>query len=199
MTWTTTKKAFVPIAVMTFNTCAVANSSLDLDYDLQSFNNEQKTSITNFCKGHWLTSNTETKLINNTSELIGVSDIIKQVKIGMGLPNKEIAKIFGVTRQTLYNHLKSDANVNANTRQRSMILKSIFDKLTAIFEKSPAAMAKNFTMNEQSLLDLLSKEELEFEKIIDFSKALNKRMYQHNSVSNSVSNDITLIELTRHS
>ena len=118
------------------------------------------------------------------------------------MPNKDIAKIFGVTRQTLYNYLKqSDKNsvINPNTLERSLMLKKVAKNLSGIFNKSPGAMAKNFTIEEQSLLDLLSEEDLNIDKISIFAVKLSKRMSQHSSSSDSVSNNITLMELTRHS
>ncbi len=208
MTWTTTeKKSTLPVIIMgalAFNTCVSANELLYSDVErLPDYTDEKSVKIRNLSGDHWLTINTETEHVDEDEhKLVGISDVIKHIKVGLGLPNKDIAKIFGVTRQTLYNYLKqSDKNsvINPNTLERSLMLKKVAKNLSGIFNKSPGAMAKNFTIEEQSLLDLLSEEDLNIDKISIFAVKLSKRMSQHSSSSDSVSNNITLMELTRHS
>jgi len=132
---------------------------------------------------------------------ISVSDVIKKVKINLGLPNKDVAQIFGVTRQTVYNYTKQSEikhTVNADTLERTLELDEIFTNLEKIFSKSPGAMAKNFTFQGESLLNLLSKRELDVDQITLCAQQLAKRMTEYSSGSNAIEFDISIAELTRH-
>lgn len=208
MTWTTTEKqSSLPViifGVLAFNTCASANEPLYNNIEqLYNFTDERRVSIGNLSGDHWLTINTVIDHVGEDAhELVEISDIIKQIKVVLGLPNKDIAKIFGVTRQTLYNYLKQSADnnvINSNTLERSLLLKTVAENLSNIFVKSPGAMAKNLTIEGQSLLGLLSEKYLNINKISTFAVKLSERISQHSNSSGSVSNDITLMELTRYS
>lgn len=201
MGWTTTHNktstAIMIAGAMAFNTYAAIDESTRLD-----LSNTSKE-VNNLCGDVWLSTNTNIKkdVDNKVKEIIGVSDVIKKVKINLGLPNKDVAQVFGVTRQTVHNYTKQSEikhTVNADTLERALQLDEIFTNLEKIFSKSPGAMAKNFTIQGESLLNLLSKSELNTDQISSFAYQLSKRMMANSSDSNAINSDLSLAELTRH-
>jgi len=198
MDWTTTKThALIVAGAMAFNTYAAIDELPQLDL--------AKTSekVNNLHGNVWLSTNayTQNDIDNKVQEIIGVSDVIKKVKVNLGLPNKDVAQVFGVTRQTVHNYTKQSEikhTVNADTLERTQQLDEIFINLNEIFSKSPGAMAKNFTIQGESLLNLLSKKELNADQIASFACQLEKRMMENSSGSNAMDRDISLAELTRH-
>ncbi len=129
-----------------------------------------------------------------------IADKISAVKIALGLPNKDIAEIYKVARQSLHNYQKySDVehNVKQQTRERSIILDDIIQEIRPLFKRSPGAMAKNFTYNGESLLSLLSQEELNKAKIFKLASLLTERMQKNSKNSDRLTNGLTLNDLTR--
>lgn len=202
MTWSTTMptpQSVLLASVMAFTTSVGETPTFDFDELL----GKNSLKVNNFENDYWISANTESgkNSERETADIVGVADIIMQVKTGLGLPNKDIANIFRVTRQTLHNYTKqlgSDHAVNAHTRDRAIKLNDITKHLNEIFEKSPGAMAKNFTIADHSLLDLMSKNHLNSKEIVAFSKKLAERMSEFSSGSDSLQSDKTLMELTRH-
>ena len=150
----------------------------------------------------WLYSFTSQDFdLNNKSELnvVSVSEIIKRAKIQLGLPNKDLADVFLVSRQTIQTYLKgSDKShaVNNQTKERALSVLKVLDLIEDNFGKSPGAMAKNYTVEDNSLLDLLSREELEVDKIIELSKVLGK-ILSNPTHNNLPEKDSALFDLTR--
>ncbi|WP_019029475.1 hypothetical protein [Colwellia piezophila] len=202
MYWTTTTTpkihaAIIVAGAMAFNTCIATDEFPVFDSD------EVTLEVNNLHGAIWRSTNAFTKqpADKKAQEVIGVSDVIKVVKVALGLPNKDVAQIFGVTRQTVHNYMKQSSinhAVNADTLERTQFLNEIFQKLSTIFEKSPGAMAKNFTIQGESLLNLLSKSDLNIDQISSFAYQLSKRMAENNLSSNAMDSDVTLAELTRH-
>lgn len=141
-----------------------------------------------------LASNAEQK-----ADVVSVSEIVKRAKVQLGLPNKDIASIFLVSRQTIQAYLKgSDKShtVNNQTKKRALSILDVLDSIRDYFEKSPGAMAKNYTIDNFSLLDLLSKEVLEVDRIQTISRELGRKL--SSTVSSGLTiNDETLFDLTR--
>ena len=201
MDWTTTHHkthaAIIVAGAMAFNTYAAMEEPPQLDLS------NTAEEVNNLHGNVWLSTNAYTKkdVDNKVQEIIGVSDVIKKVKINLGLPNKDVAQVFGVTRQTVHNYTKQSEikhTVNADTLERTLQLDEIFTNLEKVFSKSPGAMAKNFTIQGESLLNLLSKRELNAAQITSFAYQLAKRMMENSSGSNAIDSDISLAELTRH-
>lgn len=200
MEWTTTQQtqaAIIVAGAIAFNTYAAMDELPQLDLSNTS------EEVNNLHGNIWLSTNAFTKkdVDNKDQEIIGVSDVIKRVKINLGLPNKDVAQVFGVTRQTVHNYTKQSEikhAVNTDTLERTIQLNNIFTNLEKIFSKSPGAMAKNFTIHGESLLNLLSKSELDADQITSFAYQLAKRMTENSSGSNALDSDNSLAELTRH-
>jgi DNA-binding XRE family transcriptional regulator len=166
------------------------------------------TYVVNFVGEYWSTANTNVDGGPVPSErqdvaALGIGDVIQKAKVSLGLPNKDIARIFGVTRQTLYSYSKgldSERTANTQTRQRVFQLTPVLERLEAIFSKSPGAMAKNYVVDGVTLFDLLARDELEFDSICQVAHVLNEKLEKiaHSSARPSVSGDETLHELSKH-
>jgi ribosome-binding protein aMBF1 (putative translation factor) len=133
------------------------------------------------------------------ADVVSVSEIVKRAKVQLGLPNKDIADIFLVSRQTIQTYLKgSDTShaVNNQTKKRALHVLEVLESIKDNFEKSPGAMAKNYTIDNSSLLDLLSAQNLEVNKIQTISRELGKKLSSTAS-SGQTNNNETLFDLTR--
>ncbi len=159
------------------------------------------TSSNEYEKGVGWRSSKSNELNNreeNTAELTHIAEVISKVKIATGLPNKDIADIFKVTRQTLYTHLKkSDQKhkINQQTISRMADLEKIIVRISPLFSRSPGAMAKNYLLNGVSLFDLLKEDNLNTGKIFSLAEALVVKMDAGNPTGKQV-NIETLHDLT---
>jgi len=164
--------------------------------EIYSVHHEQVTS--NLVDDHWVSVSPYMIEPSNESKVISISEIILMVKSTLGLPNKDIANILGVTRQTLHSYANgADANqkMNRSTYERVLLLNEIVTELTNKFSQSPGAMAKNYTIEGRTLLDLLKEEQIDVRKVLLFSEQLSNKMKSIPSSSNS--DDNTLYNLTR--
>jgi hypothetical protein len=171
--WNSTKKA-VTVGI------ALATSNIPVGYELNSYlavHHEQV--VSNLNDGYWNSVDTQAEKTGSDAQLLSVSGIIGFVKTSLGLPNKDIASIFGVTRQTLHTYSKGgDAvqTLNRATKERALTLNEIVNKIAPKFSRSPGAMAKNYTFEGESLIQLLTSDNLEVVKIIRLSEKLSESM-----------------------
>ena len=86
--------------------------------------------------------------------------------------------------------------VNNQTKKRALHVLEVLESIKDNFEKSPGAMAKNYTIDNSSLLDLLSVQNLEVNKIQTISRELGKKLSSTAS-SGQTNNNETLFDLTR--
>lgn len=164
-------------------------SSYDVFHDQDS---------SNYDNGRWHSVNLYGQQRSEEPTLVGIADIISFVKMSLGLPNKDIAAIFGVTRQTLHSYV-TDAgttqSIKPSTRERVITLYEVIKEVTLMFSHSPGAMSKNYMIAGCSLLDLLIAEKLDITKILQHSKLLAEKMDK--IPSSSSKDDSTLHSLTR--
>lgn len=143
------------------------------------------------------TVNPEEKGNIGDTQPLSIAEIILLAKDSLGLPNKDIASILRVSRQTLHTYKDSNTSqtLNLMTMKRAITIDGVMKKIAPKFRRSPGAMAKNFTFEGESLLQLLESDELNVDKIVSLADKLSESM---NSVShsNSINND-TLHSLTR--
>lgn len=111
---------------------------------------------------------------------VGITDVISELKLGLGLPTKDIAAILQVSRQTLYAYQKSaetQNTMNKSTKERSIEIYGLMKSIRQILPKSPGPLAKNvFGPDGKSLLDLLSNSTLDGGAIEAMASELAKRM-----------------------
>lgn len=165
--------------------------------------------LSNFDENHMILSNENNywssyyhnsieKNMSNADSKVDVSDIINLVKTTLGLPNKDIADIFKVTRQTLHNYKNENSHaLHEQNLLRVRKLKVIFDDVANIVDKSPGALSKTYIINEQSFFDLLIADDLDEESIIAFAKEIKLKMEFKSKILRENDN-ISLFNLTRH-
>lgn len=130
--------------------------------------------------------------------MISIADLIEFVKVSLGLPNNDIAKIFRISRQTLYAYKNSASDqhtVDASNKERALILSGIINEIRPKFPYSPGAMAKNYMMDGKSLVDLLSADELNIPSIVRIADSLASKISSHLLDATFV-NEISLYQLT---
>lgn len=96
---------------------------------------------------------------------VSAAEIIDAAKRVTGLSIKDLAAIFNVSRQTLYNYRKSEEAINERNWSR---LRSVDERIKVIAEllpHSPGTLMKRVTLEGASLYDLLCAEELDAEYI----------------------------------
>jgi hypothetical protein len=164
--------------------------------------------LNNFDENHIILNETNSwssyyhnSIEENTSHAdskVDVSDIINLVKTTLGLPNKDIADIFKVTRQTLHNYKNENSHaLHEQNLLRVRKLKVIFDDVANIVDKSPGALSKTYIINEQSFFDLLIADDLDEESIISFAKEIKLKMEFKSKILRE-NDSIALFNLTRH-
>ncbi|MCZ7836160.1 hypothetical protein [Atlantibacter hermannii] len=155
-------------------------------------------SISNAFDDFWSTVATDKKVDGSGEQIVGISEIIALTKTTLGLPNKDIAEIFGITRQTLHNYANGgdlNQSLNKNTRQRALALRQIIGDIRVFFKHSPGAMAKNYTIEGKSLLNCLVSHDLNYDEIKFFASQLAARMESNQATFKA--DDKTLYSLTR--
>lgn len=136
--------------------------------------------VSNLGQTHWNTTNSDKVEVDSVHEgVVSISEIIALTKVTLGLPNKDVADIFGITRQTLHTYSNGGdltQNINKHTRGRALALFDIINDVKGKFKNSPGAMAKNYTIEGRSLLDYLTSEKLCADEIIEFCDRLAAKM-----------------------
>ncbi|WP_375058399.1 hypothetical protein [Zobellella sp. DQSA1] len=133
-------------------------------------------------------------------EFIDISSVVVKLKNMLGLPNKDVAAIFRVTRQTLHSYTKESvltARVSEKVLERSKSIAALIERLDPIFETSPGSLAKNYYYQGSSLFDLMIEEEFNQEKIFKVSAFLSEKIKEAKSKSNVSGNNNTLYALTK--
>jgi len=117
----------------------------------------------------YLTSIVESKGNNfGYSKTVDVIDKIKALKVALGLSNTAVSDILQITRQSLHSYLNTpgyDKNIHPKTLVRAIELEKVTQLIQQYLDRSPSALAKNISVNGDSLFDLLKKDQLEFDKI----------------------------------
>lgn len=138
--------------------------------------------------------------------ILDIGDIVKAVKSGLGLPDKDIAEIFHVSRQTIHTYRTqepSSINLKEQTLDRANRIYEIIGEINKIFDKSPGPAAKNIQINQTSLFDLLCKEDADIEKILNVSYLLEDKIQKdrqilHAKRDSDSERKRTLHSLTKH-
>lgn len=166
-----------------------------LDHDSKYVNHVSENVWTSYNN-----SKDSSRFLNSVEDKVDVADIVDLVKVALGLPNKDIAEVFKVTRQTLHNY-KNQNESNHNLHEQNLVrvkkLKNIFDELSGIFEKSPGALSKTYMVNNHTLFDLLTTDNLNQDSIIDLANQLKIKMESKSKIHRN-SDDISLLNMTSH-
>lgn len=200
--WSTSPATQIPLVVAGMIAFSSAMAASNIEELLPRLEAKEYVEVDNLENNQWVTINVAAANEQQPADLdiVGVEDIIRSIKVALGLPNKDIAQIFGVTRQTIHNYLNNGSqNINQATLARTQQLKAIFSDPRIEFAKSPGAMAKNYVANGESLLSLLSKDDLEAEEILRLAEQLSDRMLStpHAGSPLPASSERALTELTK--
>ncbi len=158
--------------------------------------------------GAWENVNFEKDVVEN-NDLDNIVDLVmkvNEVKMALGLPDKDIASTLRVTRQTLYNYRTQEpSTINAKDHilKRADELYFITKKFNNIFEQSPGPGAKNIIINNVTLLDLLSTDVLNQDRIIKFARKLANKINEDRNISHvkratDIERKRNLYNLTKH-
>jgi len=113
-----------------------------------------------------------------------------------GLSLKDLAIVYGVSRQTLYNYKKETDHPNGANWKRLQQIDEKISILARILPVSPGALAKRFSNRQgETLLSLLQQEETDIEQLKALASQLAEQM---NSAAPVIQHQATLDELTRH-
>jgi|SRR5690554_2498300 len=130
--------------------------------------------------GSWVTANT----------------MILRAQTITGLSLKDLAAVYGVTRQTLYNYKKQTDQSNSSNWKRLQKIDKSMAELEQILPASPGALAKRFANeNGETLLSLLQQENPDVDKLKALAAKLAEKMDKTAPVTR---HQTTLDELTRH-
>lgn len=113
-----------------------------------------------------------------------------------GLSLKDLAAVYGVTRQTLYNYKKQTDQPNSSNWRRLQQIDNSMAELEQILPASPGAFAKRFANeNGETLLSLLQQTTPDVDKLKALAAKLAEKMDKTAPVTRY---QTTLDELTRH-
>ena len=196
--WNTASVKSVVLGAIVWCCSSPAHSIRSLD--VHSLNSKYENYVSE--NGTWTSYESSLKnsdLLDRVEDKVDVADIVDFVKVTLGLPNKDIAEVFQVTRQTLHNY-KSQDESNHNLHEQNLVrvknLKKIFDGLSGFFPKSPGALCKTYMVNNHTLLDLLTADNLDQNAIFNIASLLKEKMEFKSKIHRN-NDDISLLNMTR--
>ncbi len=131
-----------------------------------------------------------------TVDLAQAATIIDRAKRITGLSVKDLAPVFNVTRQTLYNFRKAQDTISDRNWQRLLMVDKEMDAISSLLPSSPGALAKHYTVNGDTLHGLLTAPQLDSSRIYHVASALAEQL--NASQQDAVRHAMTIDELTRH-
>lgn len=145
---------------------------------------------------HLVIANQAVRESPDADPAITADSMIARAQTVTGLSLKDLAKVYGVSRQTLYNYKKQTDQPNDTNWQRLQKIDKEIAELEQIFPASPGALAKRVANDQgETLLSLLQQERPSSDRL----KALAHKLAEHMaSAAPSKHHQNTLDELTRH-
>ena len=128
--------------------------------------------------------------------VVRAAEIVARAKRVTGLSMKDLAPIFGVTRQTLYNFRKAQEKISERNWRRLEAVNRELEGLTEILPSSPGSLAKHFVFEGETLHSLLCAPSLDTPRIQRLAKALAKQLSSARQAE--VRHAETVDQLTRH-
>ncbi|WP_040239974.1 hypothetical protein [Chromohalobacter japonicus] len=129
-------------------------------------------------------------------QTIDAADTVNGAKQVTGLSIKDLAPVFEVTRQTLYNFRKDEARISERNWQRLDAVGRVITNLAKIFPSSPGSRCKHFVFEGETLYGLLCSPQLDEYRIERVAKELAKQLAPARHVHDYHSASID--QLTRH-
>lgn len=136
---------------------------------------------------------------------INMSVIISEAKLKLGLPDKDLAQLFRLSRQQLFNYRKDNigsVEPQEITLKRARQIHSIVQSLSAIFLQSPSHALKNIIIDGNTLFELLDTGQPDINTIKTFAYELEKiiatRRNRHaNSATTDIDRALAIHQMTR--
>lgn len=162
---------------------------------INSPNNRKKMNIV------WATINTNIGLVLEgipKQDIVGVKETINNARLTLGLPNNDIAKVMNISRQSLYLYLKDDISqkINESTIQRAKEIYAALDIIKENNIEGLGSLARNYFFEEETLMSLLTKEEINLSAIANISSKLS-HVVRNNNKHKSENNELNLLSLTK--
>lgn len=122
--------------------------------------------------------------------------IIEKAKRGTGLSVKDLAAVFQVSRQTLYNYRKSQENITDRNWERLQAVERQVEVLAGILPYGPGTLMKRFSLGGDTLYELLCADVLDDARIRQLATALAGQMKA--PADAGVRHSASVDQLTRH-
>lgn len=124
------------------------------------------------------------------------TEIVSLAKRVTGLSIKDLAPVFGVTRQTLYNFRKAQERISDRNWQRLEAVDREMMGLAEILPSSPGSLAKHFVFEGETLHGLLCAPSLDTPRIQRLARALAEQL--NSARQADVHHAVSIDQLTRH-
>lgn len=142
------------------------------------------------------------KNVTAPQELSNISKNLEEMKIKLGIPVKDMAKILNISRQSFYNYLNESQmqqqSIKEDTLERIYTLHEIINSISANFPHSPSSMIKNYSYQNKTLFDLLTTDSIDKQAILTVAHKLAEEMKKIKASSKDKINNKTLYQLTKH-
>lgn len=122
--------------------------------------------------------------------------IIETAKQVTGLSVKDLAGIFQVSRQTLYNFRSSEEKIIERNWQRLQAVSGEIENIARIFTSSPGSLMKRVTVDGDTLYQLLCADALNRARIEQLAKHVAEQLPMPSG--SAVRHSATIEQLTRH-
>lgn len=122
-----------------------------------------------------------------------IIDTSKQVT---GLSVKDLAGIFQVTRQTLYNFRSSEDKITERNWERLQAVSREIESISTILTSSPGSLMKRAPVDGQTLYQLLCADVLDTVRIEQLAKHVVKQLKV--PTGSEIHHSTTIEQLTRH-
>lgn len=130
------------------------------------------------------------------STQISAETIIETAKQVTGLSVKDLAGIFQVSRQTLYNFRGAEEKITERNWQRLQAISGEIENIAKIFTSSPGSLMKRVTVGGDTLYQLLCADVLNSARIEQLARQVAGQLQE--SAGSEMRHSTTIEQLTRH-
>lgn len=145
----------------------------------------------------WEPSELTTSTVVEPVAMQRAAEIVSTAKRVTGLSIKDLAYVFCVSRQTLYNYRKSQEAISDRNWVRLKAVDQEISKLSEILPYSPGALAKHFKFEGHTLVELLSASQIDTQSIQRMAHELAGQLSDSRRHAKAY-NQTSIEQLTRH-
>ncbi len=109
---------------------------------------------------------------------ISIRDISRKSLLVTGFSKKTLSKIFGISRPTFDKYLndRGGTNFTEKAKKRYDDIYPAIEAIEKVFDHIPGASGDTYLYNGVSLVDLLSRDDINVDEIVDMAFQLNKHL-----------------------